>query len=63
MASVQLNLSDQTALIAPASLASDNLRLFGQGEEGETPILASKKSTDWNPIVDALGFTMETHTM
>ena len=31
MASVQNNASDQTALIASASLASDNVRLFGPG--------------------------------
>ena len=63
MASVQLNASDQTALIASASLASDNVRLFGPGEKGETPILAPKKSTNWNSTVDALGFTINTHTM
>ena len=63
MASVQLNASDQTALIASASLASDNVRLFGPGENGETPILAPKKSTNWNSTVDALGFTINTHTM
>ena len=44
MASVQLNPSDQTALIASASLASDNLRLFGPGEKGETPILAQRRA-------------------
>ena len=27
------------------------------------PILAPAKSTDWNSIVDALGFTINTHTM
>ena len=60
MASVQLNSSDQTALIASASLASDNVSLFEPGEKGETPILAPKKSTDWKSIVDALGFTINT---
>ena len=63
MASVQRNASDQTALIALASLTSDNVRLFGPGEKGETPILAPKKSTDWNSTVDALGFTINTHNM
>ena len=46
IASAQRNVSDQTALLASTSLASDNVRLFGPGEKGETPILASKKSTD-----------------
>ena len=62
MASMQRNASDQTALIASASLASANVRLLGPGEKGETPILA-KKSTDWNSTVDALGFTINTHNM
>ena len=46
MASMHRNASDQTALIASASLASENVRLFGPGEKGETPILAPKKSTN-----------------
>ena len=40
LARVQQNPSDQSALIASASLASDHARLFGPGDEGETPILA-----------------------
>ena len=63
MASVQLNPSAQTALIASASFASDNVRLFGPSEKDETPILALKKTTYWNTIVDALGFTINTHTL
>ena len=47
-ARVQRNASDQTAVIALASLASNNVKLFGPGEKGETPILAPRKSTDWN---------------
>ena len=43
---VQQDPSDQTALIASASLASDYVRLFGPGEEGEIPILSPKKSTN-----------------
>ena len=35
---------DRTALIASAYLASDDVRLYGPGEEGVTPILAPKKS-------------------
>ena len=61
MASVHLNPADQTALITSASLAADNVRLFGPGEKGETPILAPKKSTDWNTIVDAMGFIYNQH--
>ena len=63
MASVQRNASDQTALIASASLASDNVRFFGTGEKRQTPILAPKKSTDWNSTGDALGFTINTLSM
>ena len=43
---VQQDPSDQTALIASASLASDHVRLFGPGEEGEIPSLSPKKSTN-----------------
>ena len=43
---VQHSNDDTAALIASASLASDHVRLFGQGEEGVTPILAPKKNTD-----------------
>ena len=56
---VQQDPSDQTALIASASLASDHVRLFGPGEEGEIPILSLKKSTNWDTTVDALGYTRE----
>ena len=63
MANVQVDSFDQTALVASAFLASDHLRLFGSGEKYEVPILAPKKSTVWNAIVDALGFTINTHTM
>ena len=35
--------------------------MFGPGEEGVTPILAPKKSTDWDATIDALGFTMNSH--
>ena len=54
---------DKTALIGSASLASDHVRLFGPGEEGVTPILAPKKSRDWDTTIDALGFTINSHTM
>ena len=37
--------------------------MFGPGEEGVTPILAPKKSTDWDATIDALGFIIYSHTM
>ena len=55
---------DKTALIASASLASDHVRLLGPEEEGGvTPISAPKKSTDLDATIDALGFTINSHTM
>ena len=60
---VQQDPSDQTALIASASLASDHVRLFGPGEEGEILILSPKKSTNWDTTVDALEYTINTHTI
>ena len=63
MARVQADPTDQSALMASASFASDHIRLFGPGEAGATPILAPKKSTDWDTIVDLLGFTVNTHTL
>ena len=60
---VQLADHDRTAPTASASLASDHVRLFGRGEEGATPILAPKKSTDWDTTIDALGFTVNSHTL
>ena len=53
----------RTALTASASLASDHVRLFGRGEEGATPVLAPKKSTDWDTTTDTLGFTVNSHTL
>ena len=46
MARVQADLTDQSALVASASLASDHIRLFGPGEADATPILPPQKSTD-----------------
>ena len=46
MARVQADPTDQSALVASASLASDHIRLFGPGEAGATPILPPQKSTD-----------------
>ena len=63
MARVQADPTDQSALVASASLASDHIRLFGPGEAGATPILAPQKSTDWDTTVDLLGFTVNTHTL
>ena len=63
MIKVQHSDDDPTALIASASLASHHVRLFGQGEEGVTPILAPKKIANWDTTIDALGFTIFSHTM
>ena len=63
MARVQADPTDQSALVASASLASDHVRLFGPGEAGATLILAPKKSTDWDTTVDLLGVTVNTHTL
>ena len=60
---VQHSDDDMTALTASASLTSDHVRLFGQGEEGVTPILAPEKSTDWDTAVDAFGFAIYSHTI
>ena len=48
MARGQANPTDQSALVASVSLASDHIRLFGPGEADATPILAPKKSKDWD---------------
>lgn len=53
----------QSASTASALRASDSVRLFGPRESGETPILAPKKSTEWDTLVDFLGYTVDTHTM
>ena len=60
---VQRSDNDKTALTASAPLTSDHVRLFGPGEEGVTPILAPKKSKDWNTTIDVLGFTVSSHKM
>ena len=60
---VQHSDHDTTALTASASLASDHVRLFGPGETGATPILTPKKNTYWNSTIDALGFTINSHTI
>ena len=40
------------------------MRLFGPGEEGGSPIVApKKKSTNWDSTIDALGFTITSHTI
>ena len=63
MARVQADPTDQSALVASTSLASDHIPLFGPGDAGALPILAPKKSTDWDTTVDLLGFTVNTHTL
>ena len=59
---VQHSDHDTTVLTASASLASDHVRLFGPGEAGVTPILAPRKSTEWDTTIDALGYTLNSHT-
>ena len=54
---------DKSALVVSASLASDYVRLFGPGEPGETPILAPKKSSNWNTTLDFLGFVINLHML
>ncbi|CAB1118521.1 unnamed protein product [Ectocarpus sp. CCAP 1310/34] len=58
---VQHDPTDQSALIASALLASDHVRLFGKGELGKPPILSPKKSTDWDTVIEALGYIIDTH--
>ena len=60
---VQHSDNDKTALIASGSLSSDHVRLFRPGEKGASPILAPKKSTNWDFTIAALGFTISSHTM
>ena len=58
----QLADTDRSALIASQSLASDYVRAFGH-EAGETPILAPKKSSDWDTKLEFLGFTIDSHAL
>ena len=60
---VQHSDDDRSALIASAFLASDHVRLFGPGEDGVTPIQAPKARTDWDTMIDALEFTITSHTL
>ena len=60
---VQQSDEDKSALVVSASLASDYVRLFGPGEPGETPILAPKKSSNWNTTLEFLGFVINSHTL
>lgn len=59
----QQNGEDKCPLVGSASLASDYVRLFGPGGTGETPILAPKKSSDWDTKMDFLGFVINSHTL
>ena len=54
---------DKPALVVSASLASDYVRLFGPGEPGEIPVLAPKKSSNWNITLEFLGFVINSHTL
>ena len=54
---------DKSALVMSASLASDYVRLFGPGEPGEIPILAPKKSSNWNTTLEFLGFVINLHML
>ena len=49
MAHVQADPTDQSALVASASLASDHIRLFGPGEADATRILAQKRARIGTP--------------
>ena len=53
---------DKTALMASASLVSDHVSLLGRGEQGVSPIVAPKKSTNWDSTIDAVRFTIKSHT-
>ena len=53
----------KSGLVVSASLASDYVRLFGPGKPGETPILAPKKSSNWNTTLEFLGFVINSHTL
>ena len=52
---VQQSYDDTIALTASASVAYDDLRLFGPGKTGVMPILAPKNSKNLDSTVDALG--------
>ena len=54
---------DKSALVVSASLASDYVRLFGPGEQVETPTLVPKKSSNWNTTLEFLGFVTNSHTL
>ena len=54
---------EKSSLIVSASLASDYVRLFRPGEPGEIPILAPKKSSNWNTTLEFLGFVINSHTL
>ena len=53
---------NKPALVVSSSLASSYVRLFGPGELGEIPILAPKKSSNWNTTLECLGFVVNSHT-
>lgn len=61
---VQQSDDDKSALISRIGLPSVRLRvrLFGPGETGETPILAPKKSSNWDTTLEFLGFVINSHT-
>ena len=54
---------EKPALVVSASLVSDYVRRFGPGEPGKTPILAPKKSSNWNTTLEFLGFVVSSHTL
>ena len=54
---------DKSALVVSASLASDHVRFFGPEEPGEIPILAPKKSSNWNTTLELLDFVINSHTL
>ena len=46
-----------------SELSTPNSYVKAWGEKGVTPILAPKKSTEWDNTIDVLGFTINSHTM
>lgn len=64
MLRAQYSDSKTSALIASASLASNYVRLFGPGKEaGDNPILAPKRSSDWDTTSKFLGFVVDSSSV
>ena len=59
---VQHSDDDTSAKISSVALGSDHVRLFGRRKVGVTPIPAPQTNTDWDTTIDALSFTINSHT-